>query len=273
MVIQTNKNVTYIPPKQKTQAPSPPPCHEGPKKVMHIGQADIFAGSLAEVHGDTDWDLMIRILTDDIDRQLFNTVRMNEQAKRILPPELMALAEPPPILDLDWPDYGIPKYTREWWLCLNAALRKLGPANVVIFCYGGHGRTGTALSILAGLNAKIIRGRDPVQWVRNRYCHKAVETASQIAYVKQITGLDVESRGSLAWSGYLSSRFAQEEDDGYSSSYDPTLPAWKKMPDGSWKIVEPDKAPLTLADVEFVLEPVEDDEEGDWTGPTHRKPI
>jgi protein-tyrosine phosphatase len=55
---------------------------------------------------------------------------------------------------------------------------------VEVGCVGDHGRTVTALAILA-----ILAGHpaaDAVAWVRANYCPKAVETAGQEAF---ITGL------------------------------------------------------------------------------------
>lgn len=90
-------------------------------------------------------------------------------------------------------DYGIPaNLDREFWDALRDdiyALMKDGE-KVVVFCQGGHGRTGMAAAILCYLlNPKAI-GNDPIQWVRDRYCQKAVETVAQVKYVHEILGLD-----------------------------------------------------------------------------------
>ncbi len=56
---------------------------------------------------------------------------------------------------------------------------------VEIGCYGGHGRTGTALACLA-----ILCGQAPgeaVGWVRAGYCERAVETDEQEAFVRNFT--------------------------------------------------------------------------------------
>lgn len=89
-------------------------------------------------------------------------------------------------------DYGVPEnLTREFWDALRDdlyALMKRGE-KVVVFCQGGHGRTGMAAAILCYLlNPKAI-GDDPIGWVRDHYCHKAVETANQVKYVHKILGL------------------------------------------------------------------------------------
>jgi protein-tyrosine phosphatase len=61
---------------------------------------------------------------------------------------------------------------------------------VVVHCWAGHGRTGTALAILAVLLGAAPPG-DPVAWLRSVYCREAVETDGQLRYVGEITGRPV----------------------------------------------------------------------------------
>lgn len=51
--------------------------------------------------------------------------------------------------------------------------------NMLVSCIGGHGRTGTVLSIWAGLHDI----EKPIEYVRKIYCKKAVETVSQEMFV------------------------------------------------------------------------------------------
>lgn len=52
---------------------------------------------------------------------------------------------------------------------------------VIVFCAGGHGRTGLFLASLLALAEPDIN--DPVAEIRHRYCDKAVETSEQAAQV------------------------------------------------------------------------------------------
>jgi hypothetical protein len=78
---------------------------------------------------------------------------------------------------LEWPDFGLPATPA---LC--RALRSLheraqAGQRVEIGCLGGHGRTGTALGVLA-----VATGCPPgdgVAWVRAHYCPEAIETEAQ----------------------------------------------------------------------------------------------
>ena len=53
---------------------------------------------------------------------------------------------------------------------------------VGMFCIGGHGRTGYVASCVLGFLDK----KDPIEYIRNHYCEKAVETNSQIRHIAEI---------------------------------------------------------------------------------------
>lgn len=87
---------------------------------------------------------------------------------------------------LDWPDFGVPDDPVPVVEVLESLLdRAREGQRVEIGCYGGHGRTGTALACLA-----VLCGHAPheaVSWVRTRYCERAVETDEQEAFARNLT--------------------------------------------------------------------------------------
>jgi hypothetical protein len=86
---------------------------------------------------------------------------------------------------LDWPDFGVPDDPVLVVAALESLLdRARAGQRVEIGCYGGHGRTGTALACLA-----ILCGQAPgeaVGWVRAGYCERAVETDEQEAFARNL---------------------------------------------------------------------------------------
>lgn len=95
--------------------------------------------------------------------------------------------QPPwPHNHVHWPDFGGPEDPAALMSALHA-LRQRATAGerVEIGCYGGHGRTGTALALMAVLDGHA--RRDAVAWVRAHYCAEAVETAEQEAFVAEAT--------------------------------------------------------------------------------------
>lgn len=86
---------------------------------------------------------------------------------------------------MDWPDYGIVDLPLQFWLDLIGYIEK-NKFKLLVFCVGGHGRTGTALACLlvAGLGWK---GDKATKWVKKNYCSRAIESKSQENYILDIS--------------------------------------------------------------------------------------
>ncbi len=86
-----------------------------------------------------------------------------------------------------WPDFGVPADPGELERALGRLLARARQGDEVeLGCLGGHGRTGTALACLA-----VLCGQPPstaVQWAREHYCVRAVETHEQEAFVVTFSG-------------------------------------------------------------------------------------
>lgn len=83
---------------------------------------------------------------------------------------------------VDWPDFGVPADSAAAMATFRRVLERAGAGErVEVGCFGGHGRTGTALAWLAVLAG--VPSADAVAWVRANYCPKAVETPEQAAFV------------------------------------------------------------------------------------------
>ena len=96
------------------------------------------------------------------------------------------------IISLDWPDFDIPQDVhREWWLAFVDDCSTLGIKTISTQCVGGHGRTGVQVAILAHLMGatKQPDAAALIKWVRDRYCHHAVETYAQQCYVAECCDL------------------------------------------------------------------------------------
>lgn len=87
-------------------------------------------------------------------------------------------------LQVDWPDFGVVNLPRQFWIDFLEYIQK-NNLKVLVFCFGGHGRTGTAAAILMGMSLNM-SAEDSIQWIRKNYCWNAVETAAQEAYIKRM---------------------------------------------------------------------------------------
>lgn len=95
--------------------------------------------------------------------------------------------QPPPVPWeahwLRWPDFRLPADRAEARAVLAEAWRRAAGERVEIACYGGRGRTGTALACVAVLDG--VPPGEAVAYVRRHYDRRAVETPWQRAYVRR----------------------------------------------------------------------------------------
>ncbi|GGT34862.1 protein-tyrosine phosphatase family protein [Streptomyces purpureus] len=97
------------------------------------------------------------------------------------------LGKRPPQVDweavwIHWPDFWVPTNRTTARAVLGEAWDRAATERVEVACFGGRGRTGTALACLA-----VIDGVPPtgaVQYVRDNYDVKSVETPWQRRYVR-----------------------------------------------------------------------------------------
>jgi protein-tyrosine phosphatase len=84
---------------------------------------------------------------------------------------------------LDWYNYKAPSISPGFWGELFNHI-KTSETSLLVFCEGGHGRTGTALAAL--LIANGFTAREAVEYIRKEYCPKAVETRVQETYLLEV---------------------------------------------------------------------------------------
>jgi hypothetical protein len=100
------------------------------------------------------------------------------------------------VIRIEWVDGGVPTLSPLFWHKLADFLERENKP-VIVCCMGGHGRTGTALAILAGIY-RLNGNADIGEWIRSRHCANAIETTPQVAYVEEVTGLRTVIQGSWA---------------------------------------------------------------------------
>lgn len=90
---------------------------------------------------------------------------------------------PSKIIEFTFPitDMHAPSNSKEFkkmitWMCNQLHSGK----HIHVGCMGGHGRTGT---VLAAVVCEFTGNKDSIKWVRENYCHKAVESSEQIRFL------------------------------------------------------------------------------------------
>lgn len=191
-------------------------CHSGTKAILSYGNATLYAGGeVRRGRPDTGWAAidLASIPAVDYFEDYDMVTGMNESGKEAFSNTLSVARRynAGPRLSFPIPDYGVPQVGLDVWETLAndiATLMEQG-TNVYIGCTGGHGRTGLAVSIIAGLLRSDITLDDPVTWLREVYCDNAVETSEQIQYVFDILGLPVPKGLDTDWSYQYDDRWGE----------------------------------------------------------------
>lgn len=169
--------------------------YENNSIICHIGSIPVFKDPKSKVvfHGGGSirkmtiprGSFIIDVGCGMLQEENFNTV-ISKNLSKVFMKEMNNIQD----LDLKgvlihWRDGDVIELKKNFWELLIEEIR-LQKRDVYVGCVGGHGRTGTVLSILAGLLGV---SKDPVKFIRKNYCEKAVETVVQLEYIKEITGL------------------------------------------------------------------------------------
>ncbi len=100
---------------------------------------------------------------------------------------LLAAGTPPdwPHRHIRWPDFWVPRDRADALDALREAHRRAyAGQRVEVACRGGIGRTGTALAALVVLDG--LSPAEAVDWVRQHYHHRAVETPWQRRWLRHV---------------------------------------------------------------------------------------
>ncbi len=196
------------------------PCHTGQKPYFEIGTPDdtehyiLYAGGRNRDGGW--WKQPLAQLAMGPHETMTSFNASAARANNTTTPEGFTCAEhipvyePPLLIELDFPDFGIPALPASFWYALVEDIKTHNLTHISVQCAGGHGRTGVQLCILLCLldpaySAKHATAMDVLRDVRATYCDHAVETYEQIEYVADVVGKEVgegftsHKQGGGAW--------------------------------------------------------------------------
>ena len=126
-------------------------------------------------------------------------------------------------IQIYWKDWGACKLDSTDWDSIVKEVERVGEA--LVFCQGGHGRTGTAAAIILALLGKC-NGPEATGHVREKYCEEAVESVEQTKYLDDLLGMQIvraapripfhlQQRGGfrdIAWGPYKQTKKEEENE-------------------------------------------------------------
>ncbi len=104
------------------------------------------------------------------------------------------------ILEILWPDYGVIPMKRQFFMDLNDALEAGSmefvqshskKRKILAMCSGGHGRTGTLLTMLCLINGILDGTKETIELFRDMYCENAVESLGQAEMIAMFAKEDL----------------------------------------------------------------------------------
>jgi protein-tyrosine phosphatase len=160
-------------------------CRHKPSLIFKTPEGiEIYGASecYIDAHSVREMDLVVRLLGRRRGAEIVSGsdrwAKLNETVEDFMPEE-------PEEICIDWPDYGVIKAGREFWEKFLENLKEGKYKKVLFYCFGGHGRTGTAVASLMTV-ACDIHGGQAIREIR-KYCQHAIETKGQEDYVRRMT--------------------------------------------------------------------------------------
>lgn len=161
-------------------------CNHPPTHVISGKTWNIYAGKKYDVDKAVDnYDIVLNLTGWSLQNDKKHIIPFAEMSKWCKKDKTVYKYKE---ICLDWPDMGLVDLPVQFWQELIKLFEKK-KSKVLMFCIGGHGRTGTAMAVLLVLGL----GYTPekaVEWVRTNYCKQAIETWKQINYVYSMVGLE-----------------------------------------------------------------------------------
>jgi hypothetical protein len=176
------------------------PCRHEPTLIFSAQGVGFWGASISKVNAKTlgavHADLLINLTGFSIYSQKPRSRFDEKPVIKSAPAWFARLFKEPRIQEvvLNWPDMGVIPVGREFFQTIWKAIKQQQRKNIVVFCVGGHGRTGTCVaSFMTVING--IHGGQAIRHVREQYCSHAIETKSQETMVRSMTQRTISKGG------------------------------------------------------------------------------
>jgi hypothetical protein len=175
------------------------PCRHEPTLIFSAQGVNFYGASIGKLNSKNVAAVNADLLINLTGVSLYNFRGKEKPLIKSAPrwfKKLRELVQGPRVEEIviDWPDYGTipvgPEFFETMWNVIKERKKK----SILVFCVGGHGRTGTCVgSLMTVINN--IHGGQAIRRVREAYCRHAVETKAQEDMVRRMTQRTVENKG------------------------------------------------------------------------------
>lgn len=152
-------------------------CEHKPKKLFSINRVNYYG---ADLQGSNAFkgDLIVNLSGH---ARTFTVEKISSLVPYLAYSNSKKIEE----ISIPWVDFSSPPVKAGFWKALHQHVLSKGYKSVCFHCYGGHGRTGTALAsmLIENLEAEPMGA---LRYIREKYCVQAVETDDQIRYLKSL---------------------------------------------------------------------------------------
>lgn len=162
-------------------------CKHGPAWAFSHDGMHFYGAAGFDVTAPVDYDLVF-----DLANAILATKRAVHKLVKTGPARFQelnsTLLPPPEFVDIEWADFGITSNAGyDFWRGMaDAIAAEAAVKHVLVCCSGGHGRTGSFLSIVYGMLNNITDGDKAIAHIRGNYCERAVETDAQEQYIRDV---------------------------------------------------------------------------------------
>ena len=174
-------------------------CHTGSTLIFDKDNVEVYAGGRSHNPKYSGMDLIID-LTGSLKFITWPIPKTWKSAAHLSYPNVLALeitdSQAPWQVDLD--------FWKAFWADLvdqskGVIKTETDKYTVLVVCQGGHGRTGVVIGALAAAAGVVDPKKDRddlVECIRDVYCDEAVETSTQMDYLKNVCGIKTTAKPS-----------------------------------------------------------------------------
>jgi hypothetical protein len=164
-----------------------PKCRHEPTGCFKVKDTDVtYCGGSKDKVDVYDFDgLVVCLLGDSTPLDEPIDIQSTGDWAKVLQPHMYKPPKLKNFISIDWPDMSEPPVEPGFFKALHESVLKKKLKKVLFYCFGGHGRTGTALASVL-IEVCDFSAEQATKWVHKHYCKEAIESSTQKKWLKDL---------------------------------------------------------------------------------------